>query len=471
MGKKNKHPAASSGIRRRAVAHLRDLKGKAQRDKEEVMSAAQYKGMVHELQVHQIELEMQNVELQESRDRNDILLGKFTDLYDFAPVGYFSLDHRGVIIESNLTGAAMLGIERTRLIKRDMTHRIVPSSRPDFRGFLERIFAGEGRQSCEIALAKGDATSFWTTFHGVAVIIDGGRVKCCRTTVSDITVVKQADDVRRRLEVMTASNLALQKEITKRQAAEEALRISERHHILLLDQARHMQSQLRILSHQIITAQEDERREISLELHDVISQTLIGIGIRLAGLRREARSDPRGLNRNIAVAQRLVTRSVNIVHNYARELRPAMLESLGLIPTLHSFTEMFTKRTKIPIAMTVVPEVEELDTRKRTVLFRVAQESLNNVARHARAQHIELSIRHLPGGFNMRIKDDGKSFDVARTLRAIGTKRLGIIGMRERLEMVGGRCDIESEAGVGTTITAFMPHDLIGGGGDRSIGV
>jgi PAS domain S-box-containing protein len=464
MSKKTKIPITSPSVRRRAVARIRDRHDHIRTEDRDLGSAADHKRLLHALQVHQIELEMQNAELLDSRNRSELLLEKFTELYDFAPVGYFSLGEQGRILEVNLTGAALLGVERSHLINKSLTRFIAPSSRSEFLRFQENVLSGNGKQIFEALLIKGDATSFWASIHGMPAITNGGPAKCCRMTVSDITSLKQAEDVKRRLAVMATSNRALQKEITKRLAAEEALKGSERHHILLLEQSRLMQKQLRTLSHQILSAQEDERREISLELHDVISQTLIGINVRLAGLKREALISPQDLNRNIASAQRLVTKSVNIVHHFARELRPAMLDALGLIPALRSFIDVFSKRTKIPVTMHAEPKFEHLYDKKCTVLYRVAQESLNNVARHARASQIELSIRNLPEGVCMRIKDNGKSFDVARTLQGKGSKRLGLLGMRERLAMVGGRCEIESAPGHGTTITALIPIDLIKGG-------
>jgi signal transduction histidine kinase len=98
-----------------------------------------------------------------------------------------------------------------------------------------------------------------------------------------------------------------------------------------------------------------------------------------------------------------------------------------------------------------------LDTAKRTVLFRVAQEALTNVSRHAHASRVEVSIQRLTDVICMKIKDDGKSFQVERVLRSRGGKHLGLLGMRERLEMVGGCFDVESTPGKGTTITALVP--------------
>jgi len=256
---------------------------------------------------------------------------------------------------------------------------------------------------------------------------------------------------------LAASNVELQEEILQRKAAEAALKQSERHYSQLLEQSDHMQEQLRRLSRQILSAQEEERKEISRELHDVIAQTLTGINVRLAALKKEAALNTKGLDRNIARTQRLVEKSVDIVHQFARELRPAVLDDLGLVPALHSFLKNFTARTGVRAHLTAFAGVEQLDPALRTVFYRVAQEALTNVARHAKASRVDVSIQKLPDCLCLRICDDGKSFEVERVLRGKGTKRLGLLGMRERLEMVGGRFEVESVPGKGTAITAQIP--------------
>src|SRR5580658_6151943 len=177
---------------------------------------------------------------------------------------------------------------------------------------------------------------------------------------------------------LAATNLELNLEITQRKAAEEALQKSERHYSQLLEKSERLQAQLRQLSRQVLLAQEEERKEISRELHDVIAQTLTGINVRLAALKREAALNTKGLDRNIHRTQRLVEKSVEIVHRFARELRPALLDDLGLIPALHSYMKAFTSRTGVRTHLTAFAEVEQLDTSKRTILYRVAQESLTN---------------------------------------------------------------------------------------------
>jgi signal transduction histidine kinase len=218
-----------------------------------------------------------------------------------------------------------------------------------------------------------------------------------------------------------------------------------------------LQEQLRQLSRQILSTQEEERKRISRELHDVIAQTLTGINVRLAALKKEAAINTHHLDRNIGRTQRLVEKSVDIVHQFARELRPAVLDDLGLIPALHSFVKIFSKRTQLHVHLKAFARIEQLDIAKRTVLFRVAQEALTNVARHAHAHRVEVSFQKLHSAARMEIMDDGKSFQVERTLNAKGNKRLGLLGMRERVEMVGGTFCVESASGRGTTVRVEIP--------------
>jgi signal transduction histidine kinase len=220
------------------------------------------------------------------------------------------------------------------------------------------------------------------------------------------------------------------------------------------------------LSRQILSAQEDERKKISRELHDVIAQTLTGINVRLAALKKEAAINTKGLDRNIARTQRLVEKSVNIVHQFARELRPAVLDDLGLIPALHTFMKHFTARTGVRTRLTAFAGIEQLDISRRTVLYRVAQEALTNVGRHAQASQAQVKIQKLDGAVCMRIKDNGKGFQAKRLSHGKRNKRLGLLGMSERVEMVNGNFAVESAPGKGTIIQAKIPlaNGLVRGG-------
>ena len=192
-----------------------------------------------------------------------------------------------------------------------------------------------------------------------------------------------------------------------------------------------------------------------------LPKLLTGINVRLASLKTESTLNNKGLQKKIASTQRLVEKSVDIVHRFARELRPTVLDDLGLIPALHSFMKNFARRTGVRARLTAFAAVEKLDAAKRTVLFRVAQEALTNVARHAHASRVEVSIQKLPDRLCMKIKDDGKSFNVERVLHTKGNGRLGLLGMKERLEMVGGNLVVESAPRKGTTVQAQIPFSKV----------
>ncbi len=261
----------------------------------------------------------------------------------------------------------------------------------------------------------------------------------------------------RRTTDLAAANRKLKKEIARRRIVERTLRNSAQHTGRLLEQARRLQEQLRFLSRRVLSAQEEERKRISRELHDVIAQVLTSINVRLAVLKTDAGVNTRDLAKTIARTQRLVEKSVDIMHRFAYNLRPAVLDYLGLIPALHSFMKNFSKATGIRVSLTAFAGAEKLDDASRTALYRVAQEALTNVARHAQASLVEASIQRLSNSVRMQIKDNGKSFDVERTLHTVKSRRMGLLGMRERVEMVGGKFTVESAPGHGTTIQAQIP--------------
>ena len=259
---------------------------------------------------------------------------------------------------------------------------------------------------------------------------------------------------------LAAGNRRLEHEITRRKAAELVIRESHAKYHKLFLESQVMQKKLRLLTHQIISAHEEERKEISRELHDEVVQTLVGINVELSALAHGASAGLRTLKAKIARTQRLVENSVNAVHQFARELRPVVLDDLGLIPALHAYSKNVAARKKFKIQLTAFRGVEDLGMDQRTVLYRVAQEALTNVARHAEATRVHVGITQIPGAVRMDISDNGKSFAVGKTLRANHKNRLGLIGMRERVEMVGGNLTIESAPGSGTTVRAEIPFPL-----------
>jgi len=434
-----KNPPSSANpaqLRSRAEAQLREQKKlKAGVAK----TGADSRRLLHELQVHQIELEMQNAELRQARDELEVALENYTDLYDFAPSGYFTLAASGAILQANLTGATLVGIEHSRLLGQSFRQLVSAGFRPAFSTFLEQVFAGVEKQSGDFELAcKGQPLRF-VNIEAQCLL----NRQECRAVVVDITARKFAEAAQRRLDVMTASNRKLEQEIIRRKTLDQALKLSEQ--------------QSRQLSREILLAQENERKRISRELHDTVLQTLVGISVHLSSLTPRLADNPTSLRRKISQTQLLMDKSLAMVHRFAVELRPTVLDDLGLIPALHTFMKDFMKRTGVRARLTAYAAVSHLPIGQSAVLYRVALEALNNVAIHAQASAVEVQIKKLPDWICLTITDNGKSFDVKRVLRTKGNGRLGLLGMRERLQMIGGKFSIKSRPGHGTTVTARIP--------------
>ena len=402
-------------------------------------------------------------EAEEMLRRNEAL---FSALIAQAPVGVYVVDARLRLQQVNPTARPvfrkvrpLIGRDFSEIIRILWPKRVADQILERFRHTLETGMPYKSPDFAERRRDTGVNQIYEWQIQRVTLPAGEHGVVCFFT---NITQRKRAEGAQRRVELLTASNRKLEREIARREAVQESLKHSERQQGLLLEQSRQMQNQLRDLSHQILHAQEEERGRISRELHDEIAQTLVGVNAHLAALTREAARDTRGIPQKIKQTQRLVEKSADLVHQFARQLRPAALDDLGLIAALHAFMEEFKKRTGIRVRFTAFTSgrIKQLNTDTSTMFYRVAQEALTNVARHARASLVEVNIEKLPAAICLKIRDNGKSFQAQRIMRSRKNTRLGLIGMRERLEMVGGSFSIESAPGRGTTVRAQVPFTV-----------
>jgi len=214
---------------------------------------------------------------------------------------------------------------------------------------------------------------------------------------------------------------------------------------------------LRNLSSRLLHVQEEERKHISRELHDEVGQALTVLNTNLGMLQRNGTVDSALLKKKIAATQMLLAQMMETVHRFARKLRPAMLDELGLLPALRSYLKNFAERTGLHVRFVASPEAEHLNDDQKTVVYRLAQESLTNVVKHAHATHVTVSLRKLRRGLQVEIKDNGKGFAVGQQSSREGKKRLGLLGMRERVRLVNGRFAVKSKPGKGTVVRVVIP--------------
>ena len=390
---------------------------------------------------------------------------RYRNLFELGPVAVYSYDAAGVIQNFNHRAEELWGRKPAsgdtnkrfcgsfKLFR--PSGRSLPREKRPLTGMVSGKLA-EVRDT-EVLIGRPDGTRITVVMKIRLLKNARGEVTGAINSFYDITERKQAEAAQRRIAVMAATNRKLELEIIRRQSVETALKQSKQHQGRLLEESRLMQDQLQLLSRQILSAQEEERKRISRELHDVIAQTLSSINVQLASLKQEALLDPASMALSITRTQQLVESSVNIVHQFARELRPTMLDDLGLVPALLAYMKIFKKETGIQVSLSAFAAVEQMTGDKRIVFYRVAQEALTNVARHAQASQVEVSIEKLEGAVGMKITDNGKGFPAERVFQARKNQRLGLLGMRERLEMVGGNFTIQSVPGKGTTITVQVP--------------
>jgi signal transduction histidine kinase len=266
-------------------------------------------------------------------------------------------------------------------------------------------------------------------------------------------------DLDQRTKDLADSKRQVEQKIEQRDLAEDALHTSEETCSQLLIKSRALQEELRLLSRRLLFVQEEERKRISRELHDIIAQTLTGINLQLALFKSKAVSEATNFHEKIEMTQQLIEKSVNTVHRFARDLRPAVLDDLGLIPALKSYLDDFMKDTGIRTSLTAFAGVTQLSNDKCTVLYRVAQEALSNVAQHAQASHTEVKIHQYQETVCMEINDNGSGFLVnEEALFGRQSTRLGLLGMRERVEMIGGKFRVESALGKETTVYVEIPQ-------------
>jgi signal transduction histidine kinase len=262
--------------------------------------------------------------------------------------------------------------------------------------------------------------------------------------------------------VVSLTSLILAAAATERRKAVDALhqRVEDlaalnEQNAWLFEEVRQGNQQLHALSQRLMKAQEEERLHLSRELHDESGQLVAALTMQLGLLERDA-SQPEALNRHIAELKRATHEVQDNLHQLAVNLRPASLDHLGLVTALQQYTEEFGRKYDIQADFEVVGmQGKRLPIEIEIAMFRIVQESLTNVALHARATHVDVLVNVHETRVAATIEDDGVGFAPSPS---IVENTLGLFGMRERVEMLGGRFSVESAPGKGTTVTAEVPY-------------
>lgn len=249
------------------------------------------------------------------------------------------------------------------------------------------------------------------------------------------------------------SALCVFRDITKRRMMEDQLKE-------LILTLKDQQKSLSRLSKELIRVQEDERKRISRDLHDVIGQRLTAVSLNLEAAKSGLFTE-KELGKKIEDSSNLVQNTIKDVQEFSFSLRPMILDDLGLIPAMQIFAKNYSTRTGIKVEIKGEKFLDGIDNDIKIVLYRVFQEGLTNVVKHAKAKNIYISFITESNGIKMFIIDDGVGMR-KRSKRKGKSEGLGLLGMEERLNIIGGSIDINSNYKKGTKLIITTPYELNG---------
>ena len=216
------------------------------------------------------------------------------------------------------------------------------------------------------------------------------------------------------------------------------------------DSARARQ-ELKELSARLVSAQEEERRAISRELHDEVGQSLSALLMEAGNAAASVPKDSAEVRRHMESIKKLAEASVHVIRNMALLLRPSMLDDFGLVPALEWQAREVSKRTGLRVHVSAEESTGDLPDEHKTCIYRVVQEALHNCARHAHARSVKVVVRQEPSRIVLSVEDDGRGFDAGRV------RGLGLVGMAERVNHLGGAFKIDSWPGGGTKVAVQLP--------------
>lgn len=613
------------------------------------------KRLIHELEVHKIELEMQNDELRQSRAEVEMLLRNYADLYDQAPVGYFTISRGGAILQANLTGLRLLGIDSKRLQRRRFDQFIATENRVAFNELVDSVLNGKKKYTDEFLMRREHGDEFWVQMEAIsedgyelrAVVMDITKQRIAekklheseerftafmnytpviawmkdeslryvfinkaferqhgktfpaafgkddftlwdaitaeRFQANDRMVLASADKIETeecapdqfgnqhfsivvKFPIHSATGKkfigGIAIDITERKRIEEELRASEERFRLLFENSgeailllekngliysanpeacrifqrterelkklnrdgfidvrdarlrkareagkesgrfkaelrlrrkdgsvfpaevsstvfytsagaertsmiirditerkqaeallHEKNHQLRALSARFAEMEEIERRRLASELHDQVGQSLVALNINLHTIQKQV-----GSNIDDSVQSRLIDSIallkvvISCVRGVMSDLRPSVLDDLGLIAAVRSYSQQFAQRTGIEVSIEDEHPRLRLPDAINTALYRIALEAFSNIAKHANAQHIVVSFEVTRSRFIFSIRDDGCGFRFEKIKASKGHRTLGLVTMRERADLIGGDLRIESRPRKGTRI-------------------
>ncbi|HMQ51703.1 MAG TPA: PAS domain S-box protein [Anaerolineae bacterium] len=511
--------------------------------------------LVHELRVHQIELELQNEELRQAHYDLEASRDRYSSLFDFAPVGYFTIDQQGIILEANLTTTTLLGYERRALINQPFTRFIASKDQDAYYLFQRALFSHRTPHTCELNFVKKNGSIFDGRLEALITQDHRDELPHCLLVLIDITERRQ---MQRRLQcerdfaetlIETAEAIILvldpqgqivrfnryMEEISgytltevwgkdwfdtfipardrqrmraiflkaisdhKTQGAISVIVTKDRHEreiawydktlknangtiigllvigqdvteqnraeserANLFEEVSRQREQLRAITRRLADAQEADRKAFARELHDRVGQSLTALDLNLNIIQSELRHSTVQVSEltrtRLEDSLALVAQTAEHIRDVMANLRPPVLDDYGLVAAVRWYANEFSSR----VDFRVVVQSEQLEPRLpapvEDSLFRIVQEALTNVAKHAAADLVSITISTDDDHIRLVITDNGRGFELHQWSDPAQRQSWGIVTMTERAEAIGGRMTVKSTLGQGTQVIVEVPR-------------
>ena len=402
--------------------------------------------LIHELNIHQAELEIQNEELKRAQQELSESYREYERLYEFAPCGYVNLNAKGIITRANLTTVGLLETTRQFLLDSGFSQFIAVGWEHSFLDALKKAGETGEKQSIELPLKRKKVESFWIRADIEADRDEAGKVNQWRVVLVDVTKKKAAEEVLRK------DRKNLEREVKSRTAEiEKQYQQLERLNLIIKQMAQHT-----------IKAMENDRKAMSKDIHDSIGGSLAAIKMLLEQRISQMSASERSIPLDLMPLEKIVTHlqtAINEARRISNQLRPLTLDDFGLKPALAETIKQFKEfYPGIETVSQIKINCEHLPQEIQTVLYRVVQEALNNVGRHSSATAVQVKLINNQNHILLEIADNGRGFNTRKVLSGkdalIG---FGIHSMRERVEICKGKFQIRSEPGKGTSVDVSIP--------------
>ena len=361
--------------------------------------------IIQEINLQKAELKAQNENLLKTRNELEASRQGYIDLYDHAPCGYVTCDKKGIILEANLTAAWLLGAKREKLVGKPI-YGYACTDRDNLYRFIQKIFSSGKNQALEAEMVGGDHKRFSARLEG-ALVRNSREARQCRLIIIDNSELKEAENM------------------------------------------------LKQFPQKLMEFQEAERKRIAAALHDSLAQNMVVIH---TGIRLSVKNLPpeHSALAQLHQASELALRTKSEIMEISYGLRPPQLDQMGLKKALESLAKHIAEMCGINIDIGIRLGPKKLPPNVEINIYRIVQEGLTNIVKHSGAKNSFIDLSAEGEAISISITDDGHGFNPKKP-----TTQFGLIGIRERAQILGGSFAIDSGKNEGTTITVILP---LGGG-------